>query len=275
MGEAARRLVAAGVETARLDARLILGHVLGLDAAALLARSDEPVAPSAVRRIADLVGRREGREPLSHILGEREFWSLPFRVTADTLTPRPDSETLIEAALDWGSSRAAEGLRVLDFGTGTGCLLLSLLSEWPAATGVGVDVSAAALAVAQGNAEVLGLAARVRFVESDWGRAVPGRFDVVVSNPPYIAEGALAELAPEVAVFEPRLALAGGPDGLAAYRALAPWLARKLADGGAIFLEIGQDQADPVEAVLVESGLTTVRRVPDLAGIVRCLVAVF
>lgn len=279
MADASRRLAAAGIDTARLDARVILGHVLGLDAAALLAHGDDPVDPDAARRIADLVVRRERREPLSHIVGEREFWSLPFRVTADTLTPRPDSESVIEAALAWGAARpggtgeAEGGLRVLDFGTGTGCLLLTLLSEWPAASGIGVDVSEAALAVARANARALGLAERARFVESDWGREVIGAFDVIVANPPYIAEDDLAGLAPEVAAFEPRLALAGGADGLAAYRDLAPWLARLLADDGAVFLEIGRGQADAVAAILAAHDLATIARIPDLGGIVRCLAA--
>lgn len=276
MAGAARRLAAAGVETARLDARLILGHVLGVDAARLLAHGDDTVDAAAGRLFASLLNRRERREPLSHILGEREFWSLPFRVTADTLTPRPDSETVIEAALAWAGARpVADGadLRILDFGTGTGCLLLALLSEWPTATGLGVDISAAALAVASDNARALGLAARARFVESDWGQGVAGRFDVIVANPPYIATGDLQGLAPEVAAFEPHLALLGGDDGLAAYRALTPWLARLLADDGAAFLEIGCGQADAVAAILAEYGLLTVGRIPDLAGIVRCLVA--
>lgn len=280
MADAMRRLAAAGVETARLDARLMLGHVLDLDAAALLAHGDDPVDAAAAGRFADLVARRERREPLSHVLGRREFWSLDFRVTADTLTPRPDSETLIETALAWARTRAiaeggeaGAGLRVLDFGTGTGCLLLALLSEWPAATGAGVDISAAALAVARDNARALGLTERARFVESDWGREVVGRFDVIVANPPYIAEEELAALAPEVAAFEPRLALAGGADGLAAYRALSPWLERLLAEDGHIFLEIGHGQAGAVEAILAGSGFDTIGRIPDMAGIVRCLAA--
>jgi len=160
------------------------------------------------------------------------------------------------------------------FGTGTGCLLLALLSEWPAATGVGVDISSAALEVARENARALGLAGRTRFVVGDWGHDLGGRFPVIISNPPYIADDDLARLDPEVALYEPRLALAGGDDGLAAYRALAPHLIRLLADDGAAFLEIGQGQAAAVTAILADAGLRVVAGIADLGGTQRCLVAV-
>lgn len=274
---AAARLARVGIGTARLDARLLVGLVLELDAAALLARRDEPVGALDAKRIAEVVGRRERREPMSHILGKREFWSLPFAVTAATLTPRPDSETLIEAALAWAAARdkaAGDELAVLDFGTGTGCLLLTLLHEWPAAEGLGVDISPAALDVARANARALGLGGRARFAAGDWGDELDGRFDVVVANPPYVAEPELGGLDPEVALYEPRLALAGGPDGLAAYRALAPHVARLLADDGAAFLEIGQGQGDAVAAILAGHGLTVVSRAADLGGTLRCLVAI-
>jgi len=274
---AAARLAEAGVATARLDARLMVEMVLGLDSAALLSRRDEAADPLAARRVAELVERRARREPMSHILGTREFWSLPFRVTAATLTPRPDSETLVEAALAWAAARdhgGGAGLDVLDLGTGTGCLLLALLSEWPAASGVGVDISPAALEVARGNAHALGLAGRARFVGGDWARDLDGRFPVIVVNPPYIAEGEVAKLEPEVALYEPPLALAGGADGLAAYRVLAPQVFRLLADNGAAFLEIGQGQGTAVRAILAGAGLRVTTAADDLGGIERCLVAV-
>lgn len=277
LAAAASRLAGAGVETARLDARLIVGAVLGLDAAALLSRRNEPVDVLAAQRVAELLARRERREPMSHILGEREFWSLPFRVTAATLTPRPDSETVVEAALGWAAARdypGGAGLRVLDLGTGTGCLLLALLSEWPAAVGTGVDISPAALVIARDNAAALGLAGRARFVAGDWGGDLVERFQVIVANPPYIAEGELEKLDPEVARYEPRLALAAGADGLAAYRALAPQVFRLLLDDGAAFLEIGQGQATAVTAILSGAGLQVVTCMPDLGGTPRCLVAI-
>lgn len=275
---AAARLAEAGVKTARLDTRLIVEMVLGLDAAALLSRRDEAADLLASRRVAELVERRARREPMSHILGTREFWSLPFRVTAATLTPRPDSETVVEAALAWAAARdnhgGGAGLTVLDLGTGTGCLLLALLSEWPAATGLGVDISPSALDVARGNARALGLAGRARFVAGDWGRDLDDRFPVIVANPPYIAKDDLAHLEPEVALYEPRLALAGGPDGLDAYRALAPQVSRLLAEDGAAFLEIGHGQAAAVRSILSGAGLRVTAALADLGGTQRCLVAV-
>jgi len=271
--DAVGRLAAAGVDNPRLDARLLVGHALALDATALIAGRGRTVDIVAARRAADLIDRRARREPVAHILGTREFWSLGLRVTADTLIPRPDSEALIEAALAWAAKvgRAKQATRVLDLGTGSGCLLLALLSEWPAATGIGIDISNSALAVAEENAARLGLARRARFAHGDWGRGVAGPFDVIVVNPPYVADSDIDGLAPEVARFEPRVALAGGADGLAAYRALAPDVGRLLMPGGAVFLEIGDGQADGVAIVLASAGLTVVERRCDLGGVVRCL----
>lgn len=273
---AARRLAAAGVDGARLDARLIVGRAAGLEAAALLARSENPASPEQIRRIEDMVARRARREPMAHILGEREFWSLTFRVTRDTLVPRPDTETLVQGALDWAADRGGpqgDPLRVLDLGTGTGCILLSLLSEWPGAQGVGVDISPSALAVAHENAERLGLAARARFLAGDWGAGLDGPFDVIVTNPPYVAEGDLAGLEPEVAEFDPRGALSGGTDGLAAYREIAPVIRALIAFEGAAFLEIGQGQDAEVFRMLEGAGLRVIGALKDLAGVTRCLAA--
>ena len=198
--ETARRLAEAGIESAHLDARLLLGHLTGLDAAALLARRDDPVELEVIGALRGLTDRRAAHEPMAHILGEREFWSLPLRVTADTLVPRPDTETLVEAALGWRESVPdCREPAVLDLGTGTGCILLALLSEWEDASGVGIDISESALAVAAENAKRLGLAGRARFLVSDWGRGLDARFDVIVSNPPYIPEDEIAGLPPEVA----------------------------------------------------------------------------
>jgi release factor glutamine methyltransferase len=208
---------------------------------------------------------------MAHILGRREFWSLDFAVTSDTLTPRPDSETLVAAVLDIVAGRDRP-LGILDLGTGTGCLLLALLHELPNATGVGVDRSAAALAVALGNAQALGLAPRVQFHEGDWGEGLTGRFDVVISNPPYIVSADVPNLSPEVR-HEPRLALDGGADGLDAYRALAPHVGRLLEPAGVAVLEIGEGQAPAVEEILRTAGLKPVDRRRDLAGIERCIVA--
>jgi release factor glutamine methyltransferase len=266
----------AGIDIPRLEARLLVGHVLGVGAEALVGDPERPLTRDQRSQLEALLARRVWREPLAYILGGREFWSLPIRVTADTLVPRPETETLVEAALGWlGERRAgAAELRILDLGTGSGCLLLALLSELPRAFGVGVDLSAAALAVARENADALGLASRAGFVGGDWGSALGGGFDLVVANPPYVADGELTTLAPEIVRFEPRLALAGGADGLAAYRAIAPQLPRLLAPGGAAFLEVGAGQASSVAAMLAGHGLQDVDIKTDLAGVGRCLRAV-
>jgi len=205
---------------------------------------------------------------MSSILGRREFWSLDFVVTPDTLAPRPDSETLIEAVLAALPDRSAP-LSLVDFGTGTGCLLLTLLSELPNAEGIGIDISRPALAIAGGNAKRLGLADRCRFLCSDWSAALEGRFDLIISNPPYIPSGDIAGLEPEVARFEPLSALDGGADGLDAYRALAAQIPPLLKPGGIGAFEVGAGQAPQVAALLAEAGLTPRGIHRDLGGIER------
>jgi len=272
LDSAAGRLRAVGLDGARRDARLLLAAALALDPAAILARPERTLTKAEQDRIAALIARRARGEPVSRILGRREFWSLDFAVTADTLDPRPDSETLVGAVLACLPDRAAP-LDILDLGTGTGCLLLALLSELPAARGLGIDTCPRALAVARSNARCLGLAARAAFAADSWGRALSGTWQVIVSNPPYIRDQDIPALAPEVAGFDPYLALAGGPDGLAAYRDLIPESARLLAPDGWLALEIGQDQQDAVEDLLTRNGLRPEARIGDLAGIDRCLLA--
>ncbi len=267
--EATRVLAAAGIEGARAEARLLLAHGLGLPREALLRDSRQPLERHAADRFAALIERRARREPIAYLTGRREFWSLGFEVTPATLIPRPESETLVEAAL--GRSGPREGaLRLLDLGTGTGCLLLALLSELPYATGIGVDTSEAALEVARRNADRLGLAGRAAFKGGSWGAGLDERFDLIVSNPPYIAETEAAILPPDVAFYEPEGALFGGPDGLAAYRALAPDLARLLAPEGVAAIELGAGAAEAVTAIFSAAGLIELERRPDLAGITRC-----
>ncbi len=270
---AARRLARAGIAGARLDARVLVGHALGTGGAAVPGRPRRGLTADERRRLAALVARRARREPLAHVVGSREFWSLPFAVTADVLVPRPDSETVVEAALGRVRDRDAP-LTVLDLGTGSGCLVLALLSELPRGLGVGVDISAAALEVARRNARALGLEGRVRLVRGDWGAGLRGPFQVIVANPPYVPDGDLGALEPEVSAFEPRLALAGGADGLDGHRAVAPWLAGLLAPAGAVFLEIGAGQGPAVAEIVRRHGLQHVETMCDLAGIPRCLVAV-
>jgi release factor glutamine methyltransferase len=267
---AAASLAAAGVPEPAADARVLAQTAFGLDRAGLLAGRDARPEEGDRARYAALIARRAAREPVSRIVGRREFWSLEFGLSPATLDPRPDSETLVEAALAALDDRAARW-RLLDLGTGTGCLLLALLSELPAAYGLGVDRSAAALAVARGNAGRFGLAGRAAFLAADWAAGLAGRFDLVVANPPYVATAEIAALAPEVAGFDPPAALDGGADGLDAYRAIAPALPDLLAEGGRAVLEIGAKQADAVEDLLAAAGLGPARRHRDLAGHTRAL----
>jgi release factor glutamine methyltransferase len=269
---AARRLSAAGISGARAEARLLAGAALGLAKETLLAFPERTLAPAERARLHDLVRRRASREPVARILGVREFWSLPFRVTADTLIPRPESETVVEAALETIADRN-EALEVLDLGTGTGCLLLALLSELPNATGLGIDGSERALDVARANARALGLAPRARFRRGDWGKGLEGGFDLILANPPYIPDARIGKLEPEVAKFEPRLALAGGRDGLECFRAIAAELTRLLVPGGRLVLELGEGQADSVTAILARRRLKVTGLSYDLAGHPRCIVA--
>jgi release factor glutamine methyltransferase len=266
------RLQAACVGEARREARLLLAAAIGIDQTALLADPDRLVEQQAAARFAAYVGRREQREPVSRILGTREFWSLTFRVTPATLDPRPDSETLIEAALAAVAGRAA-ALRILDLGTGTGCLLLALLAELPHATGLGIDLDAAAVAAAQANARDLGLADRAVFRVGDWLAGEAEFFDVVVANPPYIPAADIDLLEPEVARWEPRRALAGGADGLDAYRILAPQIAARLQPEGVAVLEFGAGQDQAVARILMSSGLEIRGFRHDLGGVLRCVLA--
>jgi len=268
----AARLRGAGVAAPRRDALLLLAAALEVDANMLRLRPERLLDAAEWSAFETLLSRRAGREPVSRIAGTREFWSLPFKITRDTLDPRPDSETLVEAVLARIGDRGAP-LDILDLGTGSGCLLLALLNELPAARGLGVDISEGALKVARENAVALGLAGRADFLCAPWGAALGGAWQVIVSNPPYILSGELPDLAPEVQDFDPPLALAGGPDGLDAYRALAPEIARLMAAGGLAALEIETTQIDTVEALLRTAGLRDFGRERDLAGNWRCLLA--
>jgi release factor glutamine methyltransferase len=266
----AARLAEAGIGGALREARLLLQAAAGVPIATQIAFPERAVDTVTATRLQVLVARRVKREPMAHILGRREFWSLAFKVTADTLDPRPDSETLVQAILDRIGDRSAR-LRLVDFGTGTGCLLLALLHELGNATGLGVDASPAALAVAQENALALGLAGRAAFRRGDWDDGIAPAFDVVLSNPPYIPRDEIATLQPEVASFEPRLALDGGQDGLDAYRILAPAAVRLLTAGGLAAFEVGQGQSDSVIAIGRAAGLRHIATVADLAAVNRCV----
>jgi release factor glutamine methyltransferase len=268
---------ASGIEEAEADARLLIGHALHLDRARLIAQSDRILEAREVTVISALAARRLRREPVSRILGEKEFWSLPISVTPDVLVPRPETETVVEAALDFviRSGLRLEKLRVLDIGTGSGALLLALLKELPNAVGTGTDVSSAALDVARANATRCRLDIRCNFVICNIATGVEGPFDLIVSNPPYIAHDEIATLAPEVRDYDPQVALDGGQDGFDAYRSIASDIKRILAPGGRLFVELGRGQDEQVRALFTKAGLSPGIPRKDLAGITRVLGAGF
>ncbi len=262
------RLRAGGIEDAALDARLLLAHALGIAQDRLtLHLPDEMTAPQA-RSYEEAIAARLARQPVAQIIGQRQFWGLTFRVTRDTLDPRPDTETLVAEAV------RAPFLSMLDLGTGTGCILLACLKSMPVARGLGVDVSPAALEVARGNAQALGLDKRASFRVSDWFSAVPGRYDLIVSNPPYIAADEMPGLAPEVRDWEPHLALTPGGDGLDPYRIIARAAPGRLMAGGRLLVEIGPTQGAAVAALFAAQGLQDIRILPDMDGRDRVVAAV-
>ncbi|MHA1112915.1 MAG: peptide chain release factor N(5)-glutamine methyltransferase [Alphaproteobacteria bacterium] len=263
----------ATVSDPRREARLLVAAAAGLAPEAVFGYPDHPITEDARDALDRLVARRLGGEPVSRLLGRREFWSREFRVTPEVLDPRPDSECLIDAALAEIANRAAP-LSVLDLGTGSGCLLLALLGELPNACGLGVDISPGALATAKGNADRLELTARAAFRRGDWGKGLGNLFDVILCNPPYIPNAEIDGLAPEVARFDPRRALAGGTDGLDCYRAVAPDLARLIAPGGFAVVELAAGRGDAVAGIFAAAGIAERGRRRDLGGRERALTVV-
>ena len=265
IARAAARLAGAGVPEPERDARLLYRWAANLDGAALSAALTDPATAREIGRFECAIEAREGRAPVSHITGEREFWGRRFRVTPAVLDPRPETETLVAAALEGPPVR-----RVLDLGTGSGCILLTLLAEWPEARGVGVDISAAALEVAAQNARRLGVADRAELATGDWCAGLDGQFGLIVSNPPYIAGDELAGLAPEVRNHEPLAALSptgdSGGDGLDAYRRIAAGVGPLLAPGGRLLMETGPRQAAAVSRILTDAGIVVTAILPDLDG---------
>jgi release factor glutamine methyltransferase len=276
----ARRLIAAefrnaGMESPELDARILVGHELGLDHAALISNGQRTLDDASLEKVTAAASRRLAGEPVSRILGTREFWGMAFAVTPAVLDPRADTETIVELALamiDRHGPRTRP-LRVADLGTGSGAILLALLSELQNAHGTGTDISRDALAVAGRNAQALGLDTRADFVASDYGTALRGPFDLVVSNPPYIASGEIAGLAREVRDHDPLGALDGGPDGLTAYRSIAADALRLLVPGGHLVVEIGAGRQADVERRFVAAGLEIAATRHDLSGIPRAVAA--
>jgi release factor glutamine methyltransferase len=271
-------LRAAGVDGARRDCRLLLAEALGCGPAQVFGYPERPVSAVAAERFEAMIARRAAREPVSRILGRREFWSLDFRLARDTLDPRPDSETLVATLVERLAARRAESFSLLDLGTGSGCLLLALLTELPAACGVGIDVAEGAVDAARENAAALGLADRAAFrcvdwTDKDWTDRLDGPFDVVLSNPPYISSAEIADLDPEVARYDPARALDGGADGLDAYRTIVAALPFLLRDGGTAAFEVGDGQADDVLGLLATADFEALECVRDLSGVARCVLA--
>jgi release factor glutamine methyltransferase len=260
------RLTAAGIPDAPRDARALLAHAAAIPPDRLTLHLADPLTPQANEAFAQAITRRANREPVSHITGTRLFWGRAFRVTPYTLDPRPETEILVEEALK------EPFLKLLDLGTGTGCILLSCLAGMPMAQGTGTDIHPATLTVAEENARRLNLSSRARYLLSDWFTAIPGRFDLILSNPPYIAEEEMPHLSPEV-LHEPRRALTPGGDGLAAYRAIAKGAPARLMPQGRLIVEIGPTQGPAVAALFADQGLTDIRILPDLDGRDRVVTA--
>ena len=254
---AAADLREAGITTPELDARRLLCHAAGLSHEAYVAGAGGPVQPATLARFGTAIDRRLKREPVARITGTREFYGRGFTIAPPALDPRPDTETLIEAALALVERRGwrDQTLSLLDLGTGTGCILVTLLAELPCAQGLGTDLSPSALALAAANAVRLGVGSRAAFMAADWLDGIAGKFDLVLSNPPYLASGEIAGLAPEVAAYDPMLALDGGPDGLDAYRRIAAGAPKVLAEGGRLLVEIGAGQAAQVSDIFRAAGL--------------------
>ena len=272
---AARRLLAQAfrefqLDSPDLDARLLVGHALGLDHTALASKGEDELTADEVSAIGNLAARRLAHEPVARIIGRKEFWALELSVTPATLVPRPDTETLVEAALAAIPDRSL-ALRIADFGTGTGALLLALLSEFPNAVGIGTDISSGALAVARDNAVRLGVGSRAYFAACDYGSALRGPFDLIVSNPPYIASGDIAGLDPEVRDYDPRVALDGGGCGLDGYRAVVAHSGRLLAPKGILVVELVTGQTPSVAALMTGGGIVADPPKPDLSGHFRAL----
>lgn len=254
-------LTAAIGDGAARDARILMAHTLGVAPDRLTVELSRMLTPQQVAQFEHTIHRRAAHTPISHITGKRAFWKHDFRVTPDVLDPRPETETLIELAL-----QDQKPASILDLGTGSGCILLTLLAELPTATGTGTDISEAALKIAAENAQTLGVTERATFQTSDWFANVTGQFDLIVSNPPYVTAAEMAELAPDVREYEPHLALTPGGDGLSSYRTIAQDLAKYLAPKGRAFFEIGKDQGPDVQEIFAATGIGPVFVHPDLGG---------
>ena len=273
-------LIKSGSESARLDATILLAHILGVTREYLILEEERIINDEELEKFNILLKKRINKEPIAYIIGKKEFWGLDFIVNHATLIPRPDSETLVEAALERANillklkeNLKVKNLTILDIGTGTACLLISLLRELPTAFGIGVDISKEALQVANKNAEIHGVKNRTQFINSDWCKNINGKFDLIISNPPYIASSDEPSLMPDVALYEPHYALFSGVDGLDSYRELSAQIGGKLNQGGFALFEVGDGQAETVSLMLSENGFRVDEIKKDLSGIKRCVIA--
>ena len=267
-----KSLSEAGIDNPDLDASLLLQEITGVSREELLLNNNIVITESQSKKITELVERRIKREPISKILGHKGFWKYIFKVSHETLDPRPDSETIISSVID--NFDTSKSYKILDLGTGTGCLLLSLLGEFKNSEGLGVDVSSGVMSIFQQNADSLELQDRASFLNKSWeDMPLDQQFDIIVSNPPYIENNVIEGLEPEVKNYDPHLALSGGDDGLECYRSITLLLPKLLKKKGKVFFEIGYNQADTVKAILAEGGLSVLEIIPDLAGNDRCIIA--
>ena len=277
IGDAVRsithHLEQAKIDEANSEARLIISYALGLTRSEIIHRNDEKLSENQITRCRSFAKRRSAREPMAYLIGEKEFWSLPFKVSPETLIPRPDSETLVDAVLDH-ARKAGTPKRLLDIGTGSGCLLAALLSEWPEATGIGIDNNEGAVSVARLNLDRLGLAERGEIVSATWPTYQPREeFDLVISNPPYIPTAEIRTLEPDVRDYEPLSALDGGPDGLEVHREVADQTRAVLKTRGLIAVEFGIGQSSYIQQIYCAAGFDSIHIHKDLNGTDRCLLA--
>ncbi len=267
------RLRSAGIPNSGLDARLLVGAALRMEIEKLILYSDQRVDGESVHRVQALVNERVRRVPVSRILGKRDFWDREYKLSAATLDPRPDSETLVGAALEQCRQSGRGTIRILDLGVGSGCLLITLLCELPGSVGVGVDLDPGAIATARLNAETHGVGDRAMFLCGNWTDALWGKFDLIISNPPYICSDVIATLEPEVALYDPLLALDGGRDGLIAYRKIIASAHPLVSENGCVLLELGNGQLAAVSSILCDAGFAVKSVNQDLSGISRCVCA--
>jgi release factor glutamine methyltransferase len=267
-----RELTVSEIENPQLEARILLAFAARVEQTRVIGYPEDKLDNTVIRNLEKIIARRKTGEPIAYITGVKEFWSLNFNVTPETLIPRPDSETIVQSVLDTITNHM-DRLSILDLGTGSGCLLLALLSELPNAKGVGIDISPATCKIAKKNAKELGLNNRAKFYQGNWMEGILDQFDIIVTNPPYIAEPDIKLLDRETQLFEPHLALSGGPDGVSAYRLIAKGSIARLKTAGILVVEIGINQAQSIKNIFIENGLEIIKTQRDFSNIERCILA--